>query len=272
MIPVLAGVFGALIGSFLNVVIYRVPAGVSIVRPPSACPTCGEPIRALDNIPIVSWLALRGRCRHCRTRISPRYPLIELATALSFALVALVFGAAITEAPSSGEAMGAILVLLAHLSFVACSIALAAIDLDTHRLPNPVVLTAGILGVVFLGGAAIAAGDLESAVRALAGSGILFALYLALALLVPRGMGLGDVKLAAVVGLYLGWAGWAEFAVGAFAAFVLGGLVGILLLAARRARRSTAIPFGPWMLGGAWVGIVIGQPIVQWYFTLFGLY
>lgn len=269
--PTVVGVFGAAIGSFLNVVIHRVPLGVSIVRPPSACAACATPVRPYDNIPIVSWLVLRGRCRDCATPFSIRYPLIELATALAFAAIAAVQLPALAATSTMTDALAVLLVTVALLYFVAISIALTAIDLDTHRLPDAIVLPAYPVLAALLAAAAIAAGDLESAARAAAGAGILFAVYLGLALISPRGMGMGDVKLAGVIGLMLGWFGWAALAVGALAAFILGGLAGVALIVARRASRNTGIPFGPWMLGGAWVGILLGQPIARGYLALFGL-
>lgn len=271
IVPAIVGVLGAAIGSFLNVVIHRVPAGISVVHPPSACPSCDARVRPYDNIPVVSWIVLRGRCRDCSAPFSVRYAVVELLTALAFAGIAVWQLPALLAAPSP-EATGAgALVLLALLYFAAISIALAAIDLDTHRLPNIIVLPAyGVLAAL-LGGAAIATGDVESAARAAAGAGILFGGYLVLALISPRGMGMGDVKLAGVIGLVLGWFGWAALAVGTLAAFLLGGLVGIALILTRRASRSTGIPFGPWMLGGAWVGILLGEPIARGYLALFGL-
>lgn len=271
VVPILVGVLGASIGSFLNVVIHRVPRGVSVVSPPSACPACGTRIRATDNIPVLSWLLLRGRCRACREQFSVRYAVIELVTALAFAGLAALAAPAILTAPTAALAAAAVLELIALLWFAGIGIALAAIDLDTHRLPDAIVLPSyGVLAAL-LGGAALLAGDGEAAARAAAGAGILFALYLLLALISPRGMGMGDVKLSGVIGLVLGWVGWAALAVGALAAFVLGGLVGIALIVLGRARRSTGIPFGPWMLGGAWVGILLGDPIARAYLALFGL-
>ncbi|MBX9718999.1 MAG: prepilin peptidase [Microbacteriaceae bacterium] len=273
MIPLAAGVgvFGALIGSFLNVVVHRVPLGLSVVRPASRCPSCSTAIRRADNVPVLSWLLLRGRCRTCAAPISVRYPLVELLTALAFAGVALLFGPAVVASTDALSIGAAILVLIAFLYLAAVSIALAAIDLDTHRLPNAIVLPSYLVGVVLLGGAALLAADPISFVRSAAGAGILFALYMALALISPRGMGMGDVKLAGVIGLYLGWVGWSALAVGALAAFLIGGLVGIGLILARRASRSTGIPFGPWMLAGAWVGIILGEHIARAYLALFGL-
>ncbi len=270
-VPAAVGVFGAAIGSFLNVVIHRVPRGISVVRPPSACPACAAPVRPYDNIPIVSWLVLRGRCRDCSAPFSVRYPLVEFVTALAFAGIAAWQLPALLATTTPTDALAVLLVIVAVLFFAAISIALSAIDLDTHRLPDAIVLPSyGVLGAL-LAGAAITTGDLESAARAAAGAGILFTGYLLLALISPRGMGMGDVKLAGVIGLMLGWFGWAALAVGTLAAFVLGGLVGIGLILARRARRNTGIPFGPWMLGGAWVGILLGDPIARGYFAIFGL-
>ncbi len=271
MIAVLGGVLGAVFGSFLNVVIYRVPAGMSVVSPPSACPKCGMQVRAYDNIPVVSWLLLRARCRDCAAPISSRYPLIELGTALAFAGIAAARTPALLEATSTGALVAELAIAVALLVFAALTIALAAIDLDTHRLPNSIVLPGYPVLIVLFAVAGVAAPDLESLARAAAGSGILFAVYLTLALISPRGMGMGDVKLAGLIGLVLGWFGWAPLAVGAMAAFFLGGVFGVILMLARRASRTSGIPFGPWMLAGAWVGIVFGDPIARGYFALFGL-
>ncbi len=271
LLPALAGVLGAVVGSFLNVVIYRVPAGLSVVRPPSACPACSSPVRAYDNVPVLSWLILRAKCRDCGAPISARYPLVELGTAAAFVVVAAMLGPQLVIGTAVLPLIAELVVLLALLYLAAVSIALAAIDLDVHRLPNSIVLPAYLVGGVALTVAAIAAGDLVSLARAAAGAGILFAFYLVLALIAPRGMGMGDVKLAGVLGLFLGWFGWEALAVGALAAFLLGGLYGVILILARRARRTTGIPFGPWMLAGAWVGILFGEPIARGYLAAFGL-
>jgi len=271
LLPALAGVLGAVVGSFLNVVIYRVPAGLSVVSPPSACPACSSPVRPYDNIPVLSWLILRARCRDCDAPISARYPLIELGTAVAFVVVAAMLGPQLVLGTPVMPLAAELLVLGALLYLAAISIALAAIDLDVHRLPNTIVLPAYLVGGVALTVAAGATGDLESLARAAAGAGILFAFYLALALIAPRGMGMGDVKLAGALGLFLGWFGWEALAVGALAAFLLGGLFGVILILARRARRTTGIPFGPWMLAGAWVGILFGEPIARGYLAAFGL-
>ena len=273
LLAVFAGIFGLLIGSFLNVVIYRIPAGKSIVSPPSACGSCGARIRSYDNIPVLSWLLLRGKCRHCGAAFSVRYPLVELGTGVFFAVVALwVFSSGDGGALVSTDALLAqIIVLVAFLYLAAVSVALAMIDLDTHTLPNKILLPVYPVGAVLLTAAALVSGEPGRLLSALIGAAALFGLYLALALISPGGMGLGDVKLAGVLGLCLGWLGWAPLIVGAFGAFLLGGLFGIGLLVSRKAGRRSSIPFGPWMLLAAWLGAVFGQSMAAGYLTLYGL-
>ncbi|MGO4104373.1 A24 family peptidase [Leifsonia sp. YAF41] len=269
------GVFGLFIGSFLNVVIYRVPAGLSIVSPPSACPRCGAAIRPYDNIPVVSWLLLRGKCRSCNTSISVRYPLVEAGTGAAFAAVAVWVGQGWSEVSTSSttgvDLVVGVLVLVAYLYLAAVSIALALIDLDVHRLPNSIVLPSYIVGIVLLGSAGVVSGDYGSLLRAGIGLAALWAVYLVMALAYPGGMGFGDVKLAGVLGLFLGYLGWGSLIVGAFSAFLLGGLFALGLLIARRATRKSGIPFGPWMLAGTWVGIFFGNTLWNGYLSLFGL-
>lgn len=258
---------GLAVGSFLNVVIWRVPRAESVVHPPSACPNCGTAIRVRDNIPVVSWLILRRKCRDCGSPISARYPLIELATSVFFAIVALhalVVGYGVGEAPAFAA-------LPAFLYLAAISVALAAIDLDVRKLPNRIVLPSLVVGIVLLAAASFLAGDLWALGRALIGAVALFLFYFVLVVAYPRGMGFGDVKLAAVLGLHLAWIGWDALVVGAFAGFLLGGLFSIGLVVFRKAGRSTAIPFGPWMLLGAWVGILLGRDIAHTYLTLSGI-
>jgi leader peptidase (prepilin peptidase)/N-methyltransferase len=272
VIVVVAGLFGLLIGSFLNVVIYRIPAGRSISTPPSACTRCGGRIRPWDNVPVLSWLVLGGKCRDCRAPISVRYPLVELSTGLSFAAVTWWMVSTAPAATATGAAIAAWAVTLtAFLYLCAISIALALIDLDTHTLPNRIIYPAYLVSGVLLTAAALLAGEPARLFGVLVGGAGLFALYLALALIRPGGMGLGDVKLAGVLGLYLGWLGWGELAVGSFSAFLLGGLFGVVLLAVRRAGRKSSIPFGPWMLAGAWIGILFGNTIALGYLRLYGL-
>jgi leader peptidase (prepilin peptidase) / N-methyltransferase len=282
------GVFGLLIGSFLNVVAYRVPAGVSIVSPPSACPNCGRAIRPYDNVPVLSWLLLRGKCRDCAEPISKRYPLVELGTGVAFVAVtvwwwgsAVGLGGLDTAAgglldqrggsATGGEVAASVLVLVAFLYLVAISVVLGLIDIDVHKLPNRIVLPSYLVIGALLTGAAALGNDWGALLRAAGGLAALWALYLVLALVYPGGMGFGDVKLAGLLGAYLGWVGWGALAVGAFAAFLLGGLFAIALVLARRAHRTSGIPFGPWMLAGAWVGIFFGEPLFSGYLTAIGL-
>ncbi len=260
LIVAFAALLGLAVGSFLNVVVWRTPRGESLVSPASACPGCGHAIRRRDNVPVLSWLVLRGRCRDCGMRISARYPLVEAATGVIFALIATRFVAA--------DLPGAI---PAFLYLGAISIALTLIDLDTHRLPNAIVLPAYPVSIALLSIGSFATGDWISLARAAAGAGAMFAFYLALALIRPRGMGFGDVKLSGVLGLYLGWLGWDALAVGTFAAFLLGGVFSIVLLVSRRVGRRSGIPFGPWMIGGAAVGVFFGERIASAYLSLVGL-
>lgn len=245
------GVLGLIVGSFLNVVIWRVPRGESVVRPPSHCPGCDTPIAPRDNIPVVSWLWLRGRCRHCGTSISRRYPAVELLTAGLFAGLAAYFGP-IAQLP-------------AYLYLAAVGVALALIDLDVQRLPDVLTLPSYPVGLVLLGAASWVHHDAWSFVRALIGMAALFAFYFTVAVVAPRGMGFGDVKLSGVIGLYLAWLGWGQLAVGAFAAFAVGALVGIGLILFAGGGRKTKVPFGPFMLVGGLLGILLGSSIASAY-------
>lgn len=270
MLLVFAGLLGLAIGSFLNVVVYRVPAGKSLT-PDSACPKCGTAIRKRDNIPVLSWLLLRGKCRGCAQPISARYPLVEAFTAVAFVLVTARFGPALVDAATAPDAVAGALELVAFLALTAVSIALALIDLDTRTLPNVIVLPSLLAGILLLGVAGLLRGDLGAVAQALIGGAALFAFYLVLALIKPGGMGFGDVKLAAVLGLYLGFLGWGNLLVGAFAAFLFGGVFGLLLIAVRRAGRKSAIPFGPWMILGAWLGVFAGEFLARGYFDAVGV-
>jgi leader peptidase (prepilin peptidase)/N-methyltransferase len=263
------GVFGSVIGSFLNVVVYRVPLGRSIVSPPSACGSCGHVVRAYDNIPLLSWLLLRGRCRDCGARISARYPLVELGGAAFFAVVAWRFVPEIGSADARSIVAG-ILQLVAFLYLAAISLALAIIDAETRRLPNVIVVPAYAVGAVLLGASAALSGAWPALLTATIGAAALGGFYLVVALIRPGGMGLGDVKLAGALGLYLGWLGWGQLAVGALAGVLLGGVFAVIVLIVRRDRKL-AVPYGPWLLAGAWVGILAGAPIASAYLRLFGV-
>ena len=260
MIALLVGacaVLGLVIGSFLNVVIWRVPRGESVVSPPSACPACGNPVRPRDNVPVVSWLLLNRKCRDCGSPISARYPSVEAGTAALFAVTAASIGLAWH--------------LPAFLYLAAISVALALIDIDVHRLPDKIVLPSYLVGGALLAAASMANQDYGQLLRAAVGLAALWLLYFALALVYPGGMGFGDVKLAGILGMYLAWLGWAELVVGAFLAFLLGGVLGGLLMAFRKAGRKSKIPFGPFMLLGAYGGLLFGDVVAAWYLGTLGL-
>ncbi|HUW88476.1 MAG TPA: prepilin peptidase [Candidatus Paceibacterota bacterium] len=259
---IIAGILGLAVGSFLNVVIYRVPLRQSVVSPPSACPHCSARIKGYDNIPVISWLLLRGKCRTCNCAISPRYPMVEFGTAILFALVAWKF-----EFPN----LHLFFLLAAFLYLAAITIALALIDLSTHTLPNAIVLPSYIVGGVLLATDGLINGDQRALVRAIIGAAVMWLLYLAMALMYPEGMGFGDVKFAGVLGLFLGYLGWDVLVTGAFAAFVLGGTFAIALILFKKTNLKSGIPFGPWMVAGAWLGVFFGVPIVQSYFSIFSL-
>ncbi len=244
---ILIGVLGAMVGSFLNVVIHRLPRGESIVKPRSRCARCGTTLRTIDNVPLVSWLALRGRCRNCGTSISPRYPLVEALTAVLFVAVAL------TRGVDSG--------LLLELPFAALLVAVAAIDLEHRIVPNRIVVPAAAFAIA--AAAVVERGQLPELLIA---GGIAFgALFLA-ALAYPAGMGMGDVKLAGVMGLYLG----AAVAPALFAAFAAGAGVGVALLAREGASaRKRAVPFAPFLALGGLLGILAGPELVDLYQTRF---
>ncbi|WP_179398144.1 prepilin peptidase [Demequina lutea] len=253
---VIAGILGVIFGSFLNVVIWRVPRGKSLVRPGSACPKCGANVLPRDNVPIVSWLLLRGACRACKAPISARYPLVEAGTAAAFVVVVLLF-------PHDPWAWPA------WWYFAAIGIALAMIDLDVKRLPSVIILPSYVVGGVLIS-LAIALGptSLADGARATIGMASLWALYALLATLKPGGMGWGDVRLAGVLGGYLGWLGVGSLVVGAFAAFLLGAVWSVGLMLLRGATRKSRVPFGPWMIVGSAVGVVWGESLWQAYLSL----
>lgn len=248
---------GLLIGSFLNVVIWRVPRGESIVSPPSACPGCGTPISPRDNIPVLSWLLLRGRCRSCGEPISARYPLVEAGTAVLFGLTAWWAGLSWD--------------LPAYLYLAAIAMALSLIDIDVHRLPDPIVLPSYGVALVLLLLPAFLDGRWDDLLRAVLAGLALFAFYFVLVLIYPAGMGFGDVKLAGVLGLYLGWVSWGAVVIGTFTAFVVGAVVGIGVMVAGKGGRKTKVPFGPFMFVGAAFGLVAAEPLVAWYLGALGL-
>jgi leader peptidase (prepilin peptidase) / N-methyltransferase len=249
MTAILAVPAGLIFGSFATVVAHRAPRRESLVAGRSRCPSCGSSIAAYDNIPVVSWLVLRGRCRSCHAAIPARYPLTEIAMAVLFAATVLILG---TD-NATDLALG--------IAFCAMLVVITLTDLERRVIPNAVLIAGAVFAVVVAG-----AGDPSSlpdrAIAAVAAGGALFLV----ALLYPRGMGMGDVKLAAVMGLYLGRAVAPALLIG----FAAGALVGLAIIASRGASaRKQAVPFGPFLALGGVVALWYGNALVDWYLTTF---
>ena len=240
---------GLIIGSFLNVVAWRLPRWESLSHPGSHCPNCDTPIKPYDNVPVVSWLVLRGRCRNCGEPISPRYPLVELTTGLLWAAVVV---ADYDDVPA----------LVRGILLVTFLVPIALIDLDHRLIPNKLTLPAAVLALV-----AIVALDLDFLVEALIAGAAGFAFFFLAALAYPRGMGMGDVKLAGVLGLYLGRA----VAPAIFIALIAGVVVGAAIIARKGAAegRRTAVPFGPFLALGGVIALFAGNALVDAYLTTF---
>jgi leader peptidase (prepilin peptidase)/N-methyltransferase len=239
---------GLLVGSFLNVVAWRLPRGESLLTPGSHCPGCDAPVRPYDNVPVLSWLALRGRCRDCRTEISLRYPLVEALTA------ALAAGVVATNDGVHDIALGLVLVALL--------VPIALIDLDRRLIPNKLT-GLGALAALAIGAATNLDGVPEQLIAGAAAGGFL----LLAALAYPGGMGMGDVKLAGMLGLFLG----REVTVALLVALLAGTLVGVVVMARRGVRegRRTALPFGPFLAAGGVVALLVGPALVDWYLDTF---
>lgn len=246
-----SGVLGLLIGSFLNVVIHRVPARESVVSPSSHCPVCDHPLAPRDNIPILSWALLGGRCRHCDSPISVRYPLIEAATAGLFVAVAVRFGAA-AELP-------------AFLTLAAVLLAVSVIDLEHYIVPNRIVIAALVIAVPLLFVASIAHDDLWTFWRSLAAAVGAAASLFVIHLVSPRGMGMGDVKLALVLGLHLGWLSVGHVLLGLFLGFLLGSVVGLALIVLTSRSRKSAVPFAPFLAAGTMLAVLFGNGLIDLY-------
>jgi leader peptidase (prepilin peptidase) / N-methyltransferase len=251
LVVLVCGLLGLAIGSFLNVVIWRVPRKLSVVRPPSHCPQCETPIRPSDNVPVLAWLLLKGKCRHCGNPIPVRYPLVEAGCGVLFAAVAARFGAE-WELP-------------AYLVLTAALLAISLIDLEHFIVPDRITAPLTVSSLVLLGGAALAEGDGWRFGRALLGGVAFFAFLLVLNLLYPKGMGMGDVKLAFSLGLFLGWLGWGQVFLGGFLAFLLGAVVGVGLIATKIKSRKDVVPFGPFLALGTMLTVLWADPILRWY-------
>jgi leader peptidase (prepilin peptidase)/N-methyltransferase len=248
---VIAGISGLVLGSFLNVVIWRVPRHESIVRPRSHCPVCETPIATRDNIPVVSWLFLRGRCRQCGNPISIRYPFVELLTGVLFAAVGAEY--------ADTWALPAFLLLTAAL------IAISAIDLEHFIIPNRIVYPVGIASVILLGMAALIESEWATYGRSLLAALAAFSFFFLLHMIAPGGMGFGDVRLSFVLGLFLGWLGWPSLFGGIFAGFLFGAVIGSLLIVFGRRGRRQHIPFGPFLAAGTMTFVLVGDHILSWW-------
>ena len=243
-------VFGLVLGSFLSVVIYRVPRKQSIVAPRSACPQCGATIEARDNVPVLSYVLLRGRCRSCGARISLRYPLLELATAALFAGASLRF-----HAPYTAAVVALLFMVLETM---------AVIDIEHQIVPNR-ILYPSLVAFAVLVAVGVAIGDDMGLVRAGLGFLAFGGGLLVVAVISPGGMGMGDVKLAALIGLVLGALGLRYVAVAAALAILAGGLGGIALMVFAGASRKAKIPFGPYLAAGAVAAAFLAPTIASWY-------
>ena len=240
---------GACIGSFLNVCIYRLPREESVVYKPSHCPGCGNKLGVPDLVPILSYIFLRGRCRHCGSQISVQYPLVELITALLFLAAYLTWGISWHTA--------------SMWVFLAVLVSVSVVDIHHRIIPDEILLVGTILGLPLILLTSIS--DLIGGVIGFFTAGLLL---LAIAVVSKGGMGGGDIKLSAVMGLFLGWQG---VAVALFLSFLIGGIAGILLLVTRIKGRKDAVPFGPYLALGALISAFYGQRIVTWYLSLSGL-
>ena len=244
-VGVVCFLLGLAIGSFLNVCIWRLPREESIIRPGSHCPACSTVLGVRDLVPVLSWIFLRGKCRFCAARISPRYPAVELLTGGLFFLTYLHYG------PSPA--------MIAAMVFSAFMVAITFIDLD-HQ-----IILDGMLALLAVSGLVLqlmtgAVGFWSMWLGALVGGGLL----LVLAIISQGGMGGGDVKFAAALGFWLGWPG---ILLGLFIGFVAGGAISLLLLATGLRGRKDFIPFGPFIALGAWIALLYGKNILAWYFS-----
>jgi leader peptidase (prepilin peptidase)/N-methyltransferase len=248
-VTVACGLFGLAVGSFLNVVIYRVPRKESVVRPRSHCPGCGTQLAEKDNIPVVSWVVLRGKCRTCGEPISARYPLVELLTGALFVTAALRFGLD--------------WVLPAYLVFFAALLAISVIDLRLQIIPNRIVYPTVFASVPLLALAAAAQHEWVRFDRALISAAAAWVALFVIHVAVPGGMGFGDVRLSFLLGLFLGWLSYSHTLVGLFLGFLLGAVVGLGLVALRLRKRTDHVPFGPFLAGGAALAVLVGDPLVH---------
>jgi leader peptidase (prepilin peptidase)/N-methyltransferase len=245
-------VLGLCFGSFLNVVIHRLPLGISLAWPPSSCPACGHAIRPFDNVPVVSWFVLRGKCRDCASPISPRYPAVELGAGILLLALALLLGPRLALLPAA--------------VFALALLAIALIDLDHRIIPDELSIGGLVVGLVARG--FTIDGVLAGLIGALVGAGSLYLVALGYRKATGiEGLGGGDVKLAGMIGAFLGWPG---VFLSIFAAALAGSVVGTVLIAAGKAGRRTALPFGTLLAPAAVLAALLGPAIWHWYGGLFG--
>jgi leader peptidase (prepilin peptidase)/N-methyltransferase len=251
LLAIIAGLVGLAVGSFLNVVIHRVPARVSVVSPRSRCPECEEEIAPRDNIPVVSWVLLGRKCRGCGAVISARYPIVELASAGLFASAAVRFGADWA--------------LPAFCIFLAALLAISIVDLEHYIVPNRIIYPTLSLCIPLLVVAAAASHRWDWLGEAAVGGVAGFVGLLVIHVIQPRGMGFGDVRLAGVIGLMLGWLGLSHVVLALFLGFVMAAVIGVALIVTKVRSRKDAIPFGPFLAAGAAIGVFFGNPLLQAY-------
>ncbi|MER3432746.1 MAG: prepilin peptidase [Leptolyngbya sp. ERB_1_1] len=263
--PALVLVFfiGASIGSFLNVVIYRLPAGLSLIYPPSRCPHCLTRLKKRENIPVFGWLRLKGKCAHCKSAIAPRYPLVEAITGLLFLIVFWIFGISLST--------------LGYWAFLSWLLTLSMIDLDTMTLPNPLTQSGLVVGLIFQtivgfsssGVVGAIQGLISGVVGAIVGIWVLDLIAIVGSIILGQAaMGAGDSKLMAMIGA---WLGWQLMLVAGFLACLTGAIVGIGALKTGRLSRRQAMPFGPFLALGAGLSLFYGQAILSSYLQLFAL-
>jgi leader peptidase (prepilin peptidase)/N-methyltransferase len=246
--------FGLVVGSFDNVAIYRIPEGITLWKPRSFCPHCGKTIVWHDNIPLLSFLLLRGRCRYCGGRISPRYPLVELTSGLLFLAVFAKVGFTWTAE------------LLPYLFMVTVLIIVSIIDFQSQIIPNKVMYPAIPIAIAAMGLVTLARGDHHVIIDSLIGLAVIGVPLALLALVYPKGMGMGDAKLAAFTGAILGWR---SELVGFFICVLLGAMVSVALMAAGKKGRKSRVPFGPFLAAGALAALFWGQALWDLYLGLF---
>jgi leader peptidase (prepilin peptidase)/N-methyltransferase len=249
ILEVAAGVFGLVIGSFIGVVVDRLPRQESIVSPPSHCVACSAPVRAYDNIPVVSYVVLRGRCRACGARIPPRDALLELGIGILFVLLAWRL--------TSAWALPAYCVLAAAI------VGISAIDVEHMRIPSTLVYSTAALGAPLLVLASAGTHRWSALLGALIGGAVAFAAFFTLFFAVPKGIGFGDVRLAGLCGGFLGWMGYREVIVGFLISFIVAGVPAAVLLAMHKVNRRTQIPFGPFLAAGTVITVLFGAPVIH---------